>query len=299
MSSGSADWLTQGRGIPPRLSWSFATEAPLVALQLARETGDVLAADAAGGLSLVNRRGKLTGLVRGRSPLRAVSWSDTGAGGVSLVGDDKLYWFNRQLTAQGSIDLPQPSLAVALDAHGHYAAASLNNGTTLLYDVNRKRISQFETSQPLVSLEFLINTPHILGVTGYGYLCCHGFKGERLWEEKLWGNVGDMAVTGDGKSILLACFTQGIQCHTERGAHRGSYQVGGTVCRVAASFVSKRLAAATQERQFYWLDLDGRVEWETVLPEDVCRLICDPFGTGVICGFQSGHIVRLDWDDAA
>lgn len=295
MSSGPADWLMQGRGAPPRQSWLFATEAPLVGLQLARETGDILAADAAGGLSLVNRQGKLAGLVRGRSPLRAVSWSDTGGGGVSLVGDDKLYWFNRQLVAQGSIDLPHPSLAVALDAHGQYAAVSLNNGTTLIYDLNRKRVGQFDTSQPLVALEFLVTEPGIVGVTEYGMLCCHSFGGEMLWEEKLWGNIGDMAVTGDGKTLLLACFAHGVQCHNEDGTHRGSYQVGGTVCRVAASFVPGRLAVATLERRLYWLDLDGRVEWEADLPEDVCRLICDPFGTGIVCGFQSGRIVRLDW----
>ena len=295
MTSGAADWLRQGQGMSPRLSWSIATEAPLVGLHLASETGELLAADEAGGLSLIDRRGKLMGLVRGKSPLRAVCWSDTGGGGISLVGDDRLHWFNRQLSPLGSVNLPLQALAIALDAHGHYAAVSLNSGDTFVYDLNRKRVGQFATSQPLVQLQFLVNEPAVLGVPDYGLLCCHAFDGTRLWEEKLWGTVGDLATTGDGATILLASYTHGIQCHAEDGSHRGSYQVGGTVFRVSTSFVPRRLAAATIEGHFYWLDLNGRIEWQAILPEEICRLACDPLGRAVICGFQSGRIMRLDW----
>ncbi|MFN6106421.1 MAG: hypothetical protein ACK5EA_18470, partial [Planctomycetaceae bacterium] len=53
------DWCRWGEGVPPTLAWNFASVAPLVALRWARETGEVLAADAVGGMSLRDSAGRL------------------------------------------------------------------------------------------------------------------------------------------------------------------------------------------------------------------------------------------------
>jgi hypothetical protein len=295
MTAPETDWVRRGEGTRPRIAWSFATEAPLVALQFARETGETLAADALGGLYLVAPDGRLLGVTHGPSPIRSLGWSDTGAGGIALVGDDKLYWFDRRLTFQGWLEHTEPVLGIALEAHGHYAAVSLQSCVNVLYDVNRRPVRRFRSLQPLTTLEFLVHEAALIAVTEYGLLCSHAFTGEQLWQTQLWANVGDLSVTGDGQSILLACFTHGIQCHDAAGRQVGSYQVGGTVCRVSASFIPGRLSAATMERHFYFLDDDGQVQWQTTLPDDVCRLICEPAGKAVVCGLQSGRIVRLEW----
>lgn len=288
-------WLDQGEGQRPRMSWSISTEAPLVGLQLARETGEVLAADAAGGLYHIDRHGKLANLVHGPSPIRAVAWGDTGAGGVAVVGDERLYWFNRRLVFQDWIEHAEPVVAVALEAHGNYVAASLSSCTTAIYDADRKRVRRFQSRQPLVAMEFLVNRPAIVGVAEYGMLCCHAFTGEEEWQQQLWANVGDLSITGDGRTILLACFAHGIQCHNREGQQVGSYQIGGTVSRVSASFIPGRIAAATVERHFYSIDVDGQVLFQCTLPDDACRVICDAFGKGVVVGLASGRITRLDW----
>jgi len=129
----------------------------------------------------------------------------------------------------------------------------------------------------------------------HGALYAHNFSGEQVWHAPLWAAVGDMAIAGDGHTLLLACYAHGIQCHDERGAQLGTYQVGGTVSRVATSFDGRAIAAATIERHFYFIDHDGNVIWQTLLPEPVCQLACDPFGDGVVLGFQSGRITRVDW----
>src|SRR5258708_17253195 len=103
MSEGN-DWLKEGEGRRPRLSWSLSTEAPLVGLRLARETGDVLAADASGGLYHIDRSGKLANITRGPSPIPAISWSDTGAGGIALVRDAELDWVNERLLFHGVLE---------------------------------------------------------------------------------------------------------------------------------------------------------------------------------------------------
>lgn len=295
MNEGDADWLRLGQGKRPKLSWSLSTEAPLVALRMARETGDVLAADASGGLYHISRAGKLANLTHGPSPIRGIAWSDTGSGGIALIGDEKLYWFNRQLLFQGWLEHSEQVMALALDAHGNYAAVSLTSCTTVIYDSNRKFIRRFGSLQPLIALEFLVDRPALVGVAEYGLLCAHAFTGEQEWQEQLWANVGDLSVTGDGRTILLACYAHGIQCHDAAGRQVGSYQVGGTVSRVSTGFIPGRIAAATMERHFYYIDADGQVVFQAPLPDDICRVICDPFGKAVVVGLTSGRIMRLEW----
>lgn len=295
MTRGDGGWLAEGKGKHPKLSWSLSTEAPLVALQLARETAEVLAADEAGGLYHIGRDGKLANLVHGPSPIRAAAWSDTGSGGVTLVGDEKLYWFDRRLRFQGSIEHSEPVMAVAIEAHGNYVAASLSSCTTAIYDPNHKSVRRFKSLQPLVALEFLVSRPALIGVAEYGLLCSFAFTGEEEWQQQLWANVGDLSATGDGQMILLACYSHGIQCHDSAGRQVGSYQLGGTVARVSTSFLRGRLAAATTERHFYYIDSDGQVLFQATLPDDARRVICDPFGQAVVLGLASGRILRLDW----
>jgi hypothetical protein len=54
-------------------------------------------------------------------------------------------------------------------------------------------------------------------------------------------------------------------------------------------------AVATVERQLYWMNADGKMLWAAEAPYDITRIACDPLGKGLVVGFESGHIVRLDW----
>ena len=204
MTSGGPDWLKEGTGShPPQFDWSVAVEAPLVALQLARETGDILAADAVGGLYHIDRQGRLANVTRGPSPVRAIGWSDTGSGGIALVGDDKLYYFDHDLTFVGCLAHSEPILAIALESHGHYAAAALASGNTVIYDSNHRFVRKFGTLQPLAAMEFLVDRPALMGVAEYGLLCCHDFNGEQEWQTRLWSNVSEMCVSSDGQTALM------------------------------------------------------------------------------------------------
>jgi hypothetical protein len=49
------------------------------------------------------------------------------------------------------------------------------------------------------------------------------------------------------------------------------------------------------ERHFYYLESNGQVDFQAILPDDVCRVFCEPSGTGVVVGLTSGCIMRLDW----
>lgn len=290
------EWLNNGSGQPPTLSWSFAADAPLLWLELARESGEVLAADDSGGIYLLDRNGKVIAVTRGQAPIRGLGWADNGTAGVALIGNSRLHWFSRQLEFRNQYELPETAVGVAVDPHGEYVAASLVNGSTLVFDGPRKPIHRFDSHRPFVKLLFLPEVAGLIGVADYGLLSCRTFQGEVQWEEKLWSNAGDIAASGNGDMVLVACFAHGIARYDNEGNHAGSYQLDGTCAKVSCTYLPYRIAVATLERQVIWLNAAGKVMWSGDAPDDITRLACDPLGKGLVCGFASGRIMRLDWE---
>ncbi len=296
MSMHEPTWLSAGQGIPPTIRWTFSTEAPLVAMEMGRESGEVLAADATGGLYRISRRGQLLTLSRGLKGVRALAWSDTSAAGAAIVGERKVFRLNSQLEAEWSVGLPEPALGVAVAPFGRQTAISLANGGNLILGQESQQLSQFETIRPLKWIQFLATSPVLVGAAEYGQVCAYQLNGDQVWSEKCFTSLGEMYAAGDGETVLLAGFNHGIQALDGDGALRESYFIEGTVSRVSCSFNADRIAAATLERHLYWLDSDGQLLWATLVDEDVVRVICDPLGEWLLCGFSSGHILRLDWE---
>lgn len=296
MSLFSPSWLQDGQGIPPTLRWAFSTEAPLVALDMGRESGEVLAADETGGLYRLDRRGQLLTVSRGLRGVRAVAWSDTNAAGAAIVGERKVFRLNGQLEAVWSVELPEVALGVALAPFGRQMAISLANGGNLVLGEQSEQLTVFETIRPLKWIQFLANAPVLIGAADYGQICAHRLNGQQLWSEKSFTSLGEMCAAADGETIFLAGFNQGIQSLNGDGSTGDSYLIEGTVCRVSCSLNADRIAAATMERQLYWLDSDAQLLWATEVDDEIVRVICDPLGEWLLCGLRSGHIVRLDWE---
>jgi len=290
-------WVVNGTGQTPDIAWSFATDAPLSHLDLARESGEVLAADASGGIYLLDRNGQIVSVTRGPTPIRGLAWSDTGNAGVALIGNSRLHWFSRQLEFRTQYNLEDTALSVSIDPHGEYVAASLATGTNLVFDGPRKPILKFTSQRPFVRLSFVSENPGLIGVADYGLLSSRTFHGGIRWDEKLWSNAGDLALSGSGDMILIACFSHGIVRYDADGDQVGSYQVEGTPNRVSCSYLPYRIAVSTIERGLYWMNADGKLLWAAEAPEDITRIACDPLGKGLVVGFESGRIVGLDWSN--
>ncbi len=296
MSNNEPLWLRDGQGIPPKIRWTFSTDASLVAMEMGRESGEILAADSAGGLYRIDRRGQLLTLSRGMKGVRAIAWSDTSAAGAAIVGEKKVFRLNSKLEADWSVGLPEPALAIAVTPFGRQTAISLANGGNLVLGQESEQLSIFETMRPLKWIQFLASEAVLIGAADYGQICAYQLNGQQIWSEKSFTSLGDMSAASDGQTILLAGFNHGIQALDSSGAVRESYLIEGTVCRVSCSFNADRIAAATLERHLYWLDSDGQLLWATQVDEDIFRVICDPLGEWLLCGFSSGQIVRLDWE---
>ena len=295
MSGGDPSWLTGGRGLAPEWTWSFAADAPLVGLELARETGETLVADAAGSVYLLDRRGRILTLSRGLHTLSGIAWSDAGLTGAVVVGGSALTVLNRQLRVVWSYDLHQPILTVAVDPFGRHFAACLETGETRVINANRKTVARFTTTRPLSFTRFVTTEADLISAADNGLVCRHHLDGSPVWGEPWWSNIGDLSITGDGQTIFLAGLNLGIQRFDGGGNSQGTYLIEGTPNRISATFAMKRLVASTVEKGLVWLDSEGEILWSTTTPDEIRALRCDPLGSGILCGFEDGRVVRLDW----
>lgn len=192
MSMSEPLWLRDGQGTPPTLRWVFALEAPLVAMDLGRESGEILAADESGGLYRIGRRGELLKSSNGLrcTSGRMVGHERGGRGDRRRPKGDSAEWQPRGgmvgwiAGSGGSGLLSRP--------FGRQTAISLANGGNLVLGEQGEQLSIFETARPLKWIQFLANKPVLVGAAEYGQVCAHRINGERLWSEKCFASLGEM-----------------------------------------------------------------------------------------------------------
>ena len=294
MTETSEAWLSSGRGNPPRVAWTFGTDAPIAGFSQSRETGESLVADEANGLYLLDRTGRVVSMNRGFHHLSHVAWSDNGIGAVAVDGH-RLCLVDTKLKEVWSIDFPCEILGLAMTPHGGHVAVALSNASCAVHDANANRVSRFTTPRPLHHLEFVVEKPELVVAADYGYLGRHALDGTRLWEESILSNVGGLGVDGRGDRVLVAAFNRGILLYGGSGRARATFAIEGTPCRISLSYDAKIVAAATVEGHLYWITIDGDLRWGADLPEPVAALHAAPLGNGVTVVFESGRLAKLTW----
>jgi hypothetical protein len=293
--SASTNWMREGRGIAPRVKWTCSADGPLTALDLAAETGEVFAADESGSLFRLDRTGRIAALTRFHDPVRILDWSDDGRFGVAVVGEATLHRLDREFQSVWKLDLPEVCVSAAISPFGTHIAAGLASAKNFICSEHKRIEGDFESVRPLAYLKWASAEPLLVGAGQHDLLAAYTVSGEVIWQEKLWSNIGDIALTGESDLIYLAAYHHGVQTFDGEGTNIGTYAVDGTVSKVAASFEPHRVIAATLERTLYWLDADGQLLWTTTAPEELTALHCDPLGEWIVCGFDSGRLIRLDW----
>ena len=289
------DWVYTGRGVSPTLRWSFTVDAPLIDIRLGRETGEVIAADADGVLSLLDRRGRVQSQSRTRHQYQRVAWSDNGTAGAAAYDNVMVGWFDRKLQFAWTREMPDEVTAISIDPHGTHLAIAMANGVNMVVSAENKKYSRFESVRPLRYIQLLPTSRELIGAADHGLVGRYALTGNIVWTEKAWSNVGDMAATADGRHVFLAGFTHGAQLFDgQAGKSRGSFVSDGTVNLIACGFTKKHLVVSTLERQLFFINDDGGLLWHLAPPEDITRVLMSPLGDWIICGFASGRIIRLD-----
>lgn len=294
--SGRPDWLDEGQGTAPTLLWTAAADAPIVATAVARESGMTFAADESGSLYLIGRTGQIESVSRGFPEADRIAWSDTGSQGAVVTRGEDVSRIDASFETLWATTMPGEVLAIALDPFGHHLAVSLHNRRTLILNWKNKRVADFETTRPLCFLRFCATEPLLIGAANHGHLCCHDLKGDEVWNERMFSNVGDLRITGDAARILIAGYNHGVQLFDGEGTHQGSYMVEGTPKLADCTYTPENLAVATIEHQLYWLDADGEMKWSTETEEEISGLHCDPLGGAMTVAMSGGRVHRLSWN---
>jgi hypothetical protein len=289
------DWLRSGTGMAPRVAWAFATDAELIDLAYARETGELFAVDESSGMYRLSRSGRIRSLSRSVRGVEKLAWSDAGDIGIAISESDRFTVVNQDLNPVWSSQAPSPIVATTIDAFGHNMLICMETTSNALINVDKKKLGQFATPRPVKFAEFTSERPMIV-TAAEGELATYTFDGEKIWDVKLFANTGDVSITGDGKSIFLAQYSHGIQEYDNQGQPQAAFVVEGAPVKVSVAYFGDRLVVATMERHLYWFDADGALLWAAETPELVESLICDPLGEWLIVGFKSGRILRLDWE---
>ncbi|MFO1020571.1 MAG: WD40 repeat domain-containing protein [Planctomycetales bacterium] len=298
MSSSEQSFKTSA-GNPPTVGWTHESNVPLTAFAYARESGQVFCTDKSGHLWRFSPAGEVDAVQKLSEAPRAIAWSDDGTRGVGLFGENHLSWINSSLAVRETLQLPDTTVALAIDPYGEYIAVSTSSGSILVFDGPRQPVLHIDTLRPLTKLQFLTLKPELIGISDSGLIARFDMRGKQVWQINTFGSIGDCAADGKGESLFVASYALGLQKFDEAGENEGTYQLSGTVVKVACSHEATRLAVATQEGKLIWLSEMGEVLWTGRGAAPITWLACEPFATGLFCAQGSTTLCRLDWPQGA
>jgi hypothetical protein len=279
--------------------WSQTLGARPRGLALAREKNLLLTWDEDNWVYLFNRKGDRQGQVRTAAPLVAACCAEDGSAYAAVGGKGQVWWFRPDLTVAWERPLSHRAVAVALDMFGQYLAVADARGGLRVLDRHGREVFQAQTPRPLHHLTFVLAAPFLLGSADYGLVACFDLAGQCTWRDGLVANVGSLAVTGDGGQIVLACFTEWLQCYHVTGRNLGRLQLAER-CRLAALSVDgKRLLAADLANGLRLLDRDGHVLAGCLLDRPPVALALSALADRAAAALVDRQVVALDVSEAA
>ncbi len=271
-------------------------------MDFADEAASLLIATKRGQLTLMRQDGAMLESTREFSEIRRLVWCDAGTFGAVLPREDQLVFIDRQLRPLWNVSITGRILGLAIAPHGGHLAFSTDSGRTHIVTADRRELARIDTARPMDHLAFLSEEPALIAAAEFGSLASYDLSGNEIWSEKLMTNVGDLAVSGCGRRILLAAFNHGIQLYNRTGKQRGSFMVDGIPARVAGSTTRSRIAVLTLENRIYWLNFDGELQWAAdlsltpqcmfalALSAIVCFWLQPPVDSCSFAGVKAVHI---------
>ncbi len=290
------EWVEAGRGRTPDVKWTFKADGPLSSMRLTRETSELYLTDEIGGIYRLNSLGKMTGMTRFPQKIRSLTWSDNGAYGAGVVGKNILVRFDRQFGTVWEVELSADCEAVAIDAYGQFTAIGFKDSGNLVLDPYHQKVGLFQTMRPVKFMEFVQDEPAIIVAAEHGMLSCYDLVGKSIWDEKLWSNAGDLALSPMSHQIWLAGYMHGLQIFGYHGETEGSFLIEGNAAKVAVSVRGDKIAIYTIEQNLIWMDKDSEILWSSSVPFAIAYLQADPLGRSLIVADPEGVVYCLSWE---
>jgi outer membrane protein assembly factor BamB len=287
-------------GARPRqaqLLWSLAVAGMVRDLSLARETGWTFLRDDNNWLYLLDREGNRQAQLRAPRELTTTACADDGSALVAGGKDGDVWSLAPDLMPRWHYPLGQRLEAVAADPLGHYVAAADAGGGLSLLTRKGRLVWKVQTPRPLRFLAFVPEAPFLLGCADYGLVACFDVKGTMVWRDGLVAHVGALAASGDGSTIALACFTDGLYRYSLKGPPPARQPLSGdNPCRlVALSYDGHSVLTTGLSSGVLLLDERGRVRGEHNLDAPASALALAALADRAVVGTSDGHVLCLHW----
>jgi WD40 repeat protein len=286
-----------------RLHWSQAIPAPLRGLSLARERETVLAWDGQDGLFLFNHAGVIQAQRPSPAPIAAACCAEDGSAyaiacggtGVSPAGGTPMVcWLAPDLAPRWQRPLPQRATALALEPLGRCLAVANAGGTLHVMDARGRTLWQATTLRPLHYLAFVPEKPVLVGAADFGLVVCFGESGECLWRDGLVAHVGSLAVSGDGSSVLLACFSDGLCRYRTAGPELQRIPLESACHLAALSYDGDCLLTADRQNRLCLRDNKGTIRDQLDLDGPAVAAALGALGDYAAVGLANGAVLWFD-----
>jgi hypothetical protein len=104
--------------------------------------------------------------------------------------------------------------AVAIDCTSQRVAVAAADGSVCIFDEAGSLTQRCSSPRPLHHLAFVPEMPALLGAADLGLVVCFDRLGGVAWRDAVVLHIGCMAVSGDGATIALGCFSDGVFCYS-------------------------------------------------------------------------------------
>jgi hypothetical protein len=275
--------------------WSFSVAGAVRGLSLAREAGSLLIRDDTHWLYLLDRKGAVQAQLPAPKELTASAGSDEG-GSFAVGGKEgELWWLAPDLMPRWQRGLGKRVEGLAMDSLGQYLAASDSGGEVYMFTRKGQLVWKVRCPRPLRFLSFIPEQPFVVGSADYGLVTCLDQKGETVWRDGLVAHVGSLASSGDGSSIVLACYTDGLNRYSVKSS-RPERQPLSDPCRLAAlSYDGRAVLTAGLLSVVTLRDDKGRRQGEHKLPAPAVALALSALAERAVIGTAAGLVSCFRW----
>ncbi len=277
------------------LWWSLTVSASVRGLSLARETGSILIRDDNHWLYLLNAAGIRQAQLRAPKDLNVSACADDGSSLVVGGKEGDVWWLAPDLMPRWQRSLGHRVEALAVSSLGDYLAAADAGGNLSLFSRRGNLVWKVQSPRSLRFLAFVPEEPFLVGSADYGLVACFDAKGTMAWRDGLVAHVGSLVVSGDGSSIVLACYTDGLNRYGLRNP-RPERQSLPDACRLASmSYDGQNVLAAGLASTITLLDRQNRVQGEQRLEAPATALALGALAERAVIGTATGLVQCYRW----
>jgi len=269
--------------------WKQQLQNPIVGISLARETDVVLAWDASNWLYQFNHAGQRQAQVRFPTSIQAAAADDGSA--IAVASTDGLFWLAPDLSTRRREALSHAANCLAIDSFGKYAAIADGRNHVAVFDRLGGRVTKLTLPRSFHHLAFAAASALIVGAADYGLVGCFDLQGALRWRHGLVAHVGGISVAGT--SVLLACFSEGLQSYDLTGNNLGRLKGPESPCLLSTSFDGQVIVITGRDRSVTAMDAAGKAHGVHQVEQPVTALAMSALGDYVIIGDDGGALAKL------